>query len=177
MTCIIGLAEGRKVWIGGDSVVTSGWTARATASPKVFRIPPFVLGCQGSVRMAQILKYHLNVPEQEGKDDYGHMIMVFTEVVREAFKEKGFTRIEDNREEGGTFLVGYRGALYKVQSDFQVGSYVDGLAAAGCGEEFALGAMKAVENLPPRERIERSLEIAAYFSGGVRPPFVILEGE
>jgi len=43
-------------------------------------------------------------------------------------------------------------------------------------QRFALGAIKAVEYLPLRERILKSLKITAYFSGGVIPPFVILEG-
>lgn len=73
-------------------------------------------------------------------------------------------------------MVGYKNQVYLIDSDFQVNSYVDGLVAIGCGEDFALGAMKALCHLPPRQRIYKSLEIAAYFSGGVMPPFIIKEG-
>jgi len=177
MTCIIGLAEDDKVWIGGDSAgASNGWTVRAIASPKVFRVGPFIIGSMGSPRMSQILRYHLDVSEQGGETDNEYIVTVFAEAVREAFKERGFAKIEDNREEGGRFLVGYRGVLYKMWGDFQIGAYADGMAAGGCGEEFVLGAMKALNFLPPRERIEKALEVAAYFSGGVLPPFIVLEG-
>jgi len=176
MTCIIGLAEDNKVYMGGDSALASGWTVRITAQPKVYHIGPFLIGAEGSPRLDQILQYHLDIPEQVLEEDYEYMVTVFIEAVRAAFKGVGFSKIEDNEESGGIFLVGYQGHLYKVWSDFQIGSYADSIAACGCGEEFALGAMKALEHLPPRERILKSLEIAAYFSGGVMPPFVIEEG-
>jgi len=176
MTCIIGLVEDGKVWMGADSAVMNGWTVRTTARPKLFRFGQFIIGVTGSPRMAQILRYHLDVPTQETEDDFEYMVTVFTEAIREAFKEKGFSKVEDNQEKGGFFLAGYRGGLYKVEDNFQVMAYADGLAALGCGEDFALGAMKALDFLPPRERVEKSLEIAAYFSGGVMAPFIVLEG-
>jgi ATP-dependent protease HslVU (ClpYQ) peptidase subunit len=60
-------------------------------------------------------------------------------------------------------------------SDFQVNEYVDGMAAVGCGEDIALGALMALNTLAPKERIMRALGVAAYFSGGVTEPFRVLE--
>lgn len=51
----------------------------------------------------------------------------------------------------------------------------DGLDACGCGENYILGAMKALDGIPPRERIAKSLEITACFCNGVSAPFHILE--
>jgi len=178
MTCIIGLAEGGKVWIGGDSASSDGsWIVRATAIEKVFQCPPFLLGCETSFRMMQILRYHLgDLPEQGESNTTAYMVKTFVERIRRIFKEHGFAKIEDSKEEGGQFFVGYNGWLYLIGSDFQVNSYRDGLDAIGSGANLALGAMKALDFLPPRERVERALEVAAYFSGGVMPPFTVLEG-
>ena len=179
MTCIIGLSENNKVYIGGDSASgdNNSWTVRATTIEKVFRCSPFLMGCSTSFRMIQLLHYCLkDLPEQNESNDMAYMVKVFVEHVRQLFSEKGFSKIDDNEETGGEFLVGYHNQLYLVGSDFQVNGNQDGLDAIGCGANFALGAMKALEHFPPKERILKSLEIAAYFSGGVMPPFVIEEG-
>lgn len=180
MTCIIGLSEDNKVYMGGDSAsaASDSWICRPTAIEKVFHQPPFLFGCATSFRMMQLLRYQLpSIPEQDyvGSDEE-YLVREFINPVRELFKEHGYAKVKDNEEEGGVFLVGYRGQLYRIGFDFQVNSCRDGLRTLGCGAELALGAMKALEHFPPRERIERSLEIAAYFSGGVMPPFVIEEG-
>jgi len=178
MTCIIGLAENNKVYIGGDSASgsDSDWTVRATTIEKVFLCPPFLMGCSASFRMMQLLHYGLkDLPEQTCSSDMEYMVNIFVEYVRQLFSEGGFSKIDNNEEIGGEFLVGYRNQLYLIGPDFQVNSNKDGLDAIGCGADFALGAMKASSHLPPQKRILRSLEIAAYFSGGVLPPFIIKE--
>jgi len=77
-------------------------------------------------------------------------------------------------EEGGQFLVGYKGVIYEIASDFQVNHFADGLAVIGCGAAYALGALKALSGLQPERRVALSLEIAAYFSGGVIGPFHVV---
>ncbi len=179
MTCIIGLAENNKGYIGGDSAsaASNSWTVRATIIEKVFRWPPFIFGCSTSFRMIQLLHYGLkDLPEQDYSNNMAYMVNVFVGHIRRLFKEEGFSKIDDNEETGGEFLVGYRNKLYLIGPDFQVNGNQDGLDAIGCGARFALGAMRALSHLLPKERILKSLEIAAYFSGGVLPPFVIEEG-
>ena len=81
----------------------------------------------------------------------------------------------NNQEEGGAFLVGYNGTLYHIDSDFQVNTYRDGIAAVGCGADYALAVAHVMVELSPYDRIKRALETAAYFSSGVLPPFVVVE--
>jgi len=174
MSCIIGLVEGETVYIGADSASADGWEVRATKLPKVFRVGRLIIGYTTSFRMGQILQHDLDVAPQERENDDKYMVSVFVEAVRECLKEHGYSKIENNREEGGTFLVGYHGHLYSIGNDYQVNEMADGVDACGCGREYALGAMRALAHLPARERITKSLEIAAYFSGAVMPPFRIL---
>lgn len=169
----MGLVSKGKVYMGGDSAGASGWLVRPLQNPKVFKVGPFIIGGTGSVRMSNVLQYHLKVQPQDGESDHEYMVRQFAEAVRATLKEHGVAKIDNNVEEGGTFLVGYRGHLYWADSDFQITEHTDGYDACGCGQEFALGAMMALEGLPPKKRVKRALEIAAHFSGGVLPPFQV----
>jgi ATP-dependent protease HslVU (ClpYQ) peptidase subunit len=174
MTCVVGLVNKGTVYIGVDSAAVQGWTRRTSRVAKVFRRGPFLIGYTTSFRMGQLLQHHLDVPAQEaGQDDVAYLVTNFIEKARALFKEKGFTKVEANTEKGGQFLVGYRGRLYTVESDFQVGEHEDGYDAIGSGADFALGAMAALPKLPPRQRVGRALEIAAHFNMGVSGPFSI----
>ena len=172
MTCVVGLVADDRVYIGVDSAAVSGWTRRATKLRKVFRRGPFLMGYTTSFRMGQLLEHQLDVPPQtEGQSDMAYMVGVFVESVRRLLKERGFARIEANNESGGQFLVGYRGRLYSIESDFQVGEMSDGFDAIGSGADVALGAMMALEGLKPAQRIRRALEVASHFNMGVSPPY------
>ena len=177
MTCVAGIALDGKVTIGADSAsgTGNGWGIRATAVPKVFHKGPMLMGYTSSFRMGQLLRHKLVLPEQESEDDLQYMVVRFIEAVRECLKAGGYTEVDNNRESGGVFLVGYKGVLYRVSSDFQVIPYKDGLAACGCGESYALGAMYALEGKDPKYIVEMGLCAAEYFSGGVLGPFTALQ--
>ncbi len=179
MTCVIGVVEPRRrgtarIHIGVDSAAVSGWTRRETRLSKVFRRGPFLIGYTTSFRMGQLLEHDLEVPKRAPElGDMAYLVTHFIEHVRMLLKNKGFAKIESNSESGGQFLVGYRGRLYSVDSDFQVGESADGFDAVGSGADVALGAMAALDKLPPAARIRRALAIAARFNMGVMPPFVV----
>lgn len=174
MTCVVGLVNKNRVYLGVDSASVQGWTRRASQVSKVFRRGPFLIGYTTSFRMGQLLEHHLNVaPQTDDQTDMTFMVTKFIEAVRVLLKEKGFTKIESNTEKGGQFLVGYRKHLYTIESDFQVGHMVETFDAIGSGAEFALGAMKALDRTAPMPRVRRALEIAAHFNMGVCGPFTI----
>jgi len=176
MTCIIGVVEKGQTYIGGDSALsTSGtWEVRASKLPKVFRIGKFIIGFTGSPRLGQLLRYYLEIHPQGDETDEAYIVQTVIEAARKIFKEHGFAKVEDNVEEGGNFLLGYKGRLWWVDYAFSLCELTDSLDALGCGREYALGAMRALENLPPRERILKALEIAEHFSGALKRPFLVL---
>ena len=51
MTCIVGLIDGRRVWMGGDSAGVSGLDITVRADAKVFRNGDFLIGFTSSFRM------------------------------------------------------------------------------------------------------------------------------
>ena len=74
-------------------------------------------------------------------------------------------------------MVGYKGRLFKIDSDFQVAEAKQKYNATGCGQGFALGSLFSTKNMEiaPKERLKIALKAAVDNSGGVRPPFVFKE--
>lgn len=175
MTCIVGLKQDGKVYIGGDSAGVGDYDLTLRADKKVFRNGPFLIGFTSSFRMGQLLAYKFAPPEPKaGQDLMAFMVVDFIDAARECLKYSGFSRVKDNEEEGGNFLVGYQDRLFNIGTDFQVGESVSGHDAAGCGESFALGCLYATKGKKPRDRVIAALECAEAHSAGVRAPFFVL---
>jgi ATP-dependent protease HslVU (ClpYQ) peptidase subunit len=176
MTAIVGLVQAGTVYIGGDSAGVAGMTLTVRADTKVFRKKRYLFGFTTSFRMGQLIRYSLTLPKPTG-DLEAFMATAFVDAVRECLKTGGWASKENEREEGGTFLVGVRGQLFTIHGDYQVARAADGFAAVGCGDEIALGALFATAgaDLSPRRRVLTALRAAERFSAGVRGPFVCLK--
>jgi len=185
MTCIVGLEHEGSVYIAGDSagVDSNDLSIVSRADEKVFLTDAsdFVMGFCGSFRVGQLLRYALTTPEQSAKkDDMAYMVTDFIDAVRTMQKDKGSLKKENELEEhDGGFLVGYKGKLYIIESDFQVGRPHGNYAAMGCGAQIALGALYATRNskMKPEERVMLAMSAAAEYSAGVRAPFNIVKLE
>ena len=174
MTCIVGFVEGDKVWMGGDSAGVAGYDLMVRADQKVFKNGPMVFGFTSSFRMGQLLRYALTVPDHDPRVSIEKfMSTTFVNAVREVLKQNGYATSKDGQEAGGCFLVGYKGRLFRVDTDYQVGVPFDGFAAVGCGDQIAHGALYASEKVKGRARIELALRAAERYSAGVRGPFHI----
>ena len=177
MTCIVGLVENGKVYIGGDSAGVSGFDLRIRQDDKVFAKNGMVFGFTSSFRMGQILRYSLSIPDHDPRtDDYAYLCTDFVDALIKCFKEKEYATIKNSEVSGGIFLVGYKGNLYRIESDFQVGKVRQKYDACGCGEYYALGALRSLEEAgkEPIEIVEHALSVAEYFSAGVRAPFTVV---
>ncbi|KKN66940.1 hypothetical protein LCGC14_0466200 [marine sediment metagenome] len=182
MTCVIAYKEEGIVYLGWDSASISGQAIRKMGFAKVFSLGRFVIGTTGSIRMGQILRYHLTVETKPGLNDYRanhrYMVTQFIPEVRSCLKEYGYMYKENENEYMGEFLVVFRHNIYHINNDMQVGIYTDGFDVVGCGESYALAALKAMQFDPAfngREKVEKALEIAAYYSTGVCEPFHFME--
>lgn len=177
MTCIIGLVDKGNVYIGGDSAGVAGLSLSIRKDEKVFANGPFIFGFTTSFRMGQLLRYKFDPPKQTvNQDDITYMVTDFVDAIRKCFTDNGFGKmIDKTTNEGGSFLVGYQGNLYTIESDFQVAMQAQGFDSVGCGSDIALGAMYAAKTKKPTERITIALEAASTFSAGVAPPFKIIK--
>jgi len=183
MTCIVGIGDGKNVWIGGDSAGTNGWFDQTVRSDvKVFENGTMVFGFCGSYRMGQLLRHALKMPKhytEDETDDMTFLVTKFINAVRETLKTGGWGLTDTDRnngaERGGNFLIGYRGQVYEIQSDFQVSWPTENVAAVGCGDNYALGSLHATSG-KPRRRIKSALEAAERYSAGVAGPYTIIKG-
>ena len=180
MTCIVGLVHNKKVYMGGDSAGVGGLDLNIRADPKVFKNGPFLIGYTTSFRMGQILRFQFNPPAQKGKDVEKYMVTKFIPAAHTAFEKHWWMTDSEEEKEGGKngeFLVGYRGRLFKIYGDFQVAWNHKPFDACGCGADYAKGAMDVLyknSKLTPEKKVEKALESAESFSGGVRAPFLII---
>ncbi len=173
MTCIAGLVDGRNVWIGGDSAGVAGLSLTVRRDPKVFRRGEFLFGATSSFRMIQLIQYSLDAPPQKTRQSVdAYLRTVFIDALRKCLSEGGYARKKDEAETAGTFLMGYRGRLFRVGNDYQVGEARDQYSAVGCGSDYALGSLYSTKGLP-KGRILTALRAAEHMSAGVRGPFVV----
>jgi ATP-dependent protease HslVU (ClpYQ) peptidase subunit len=174
MTCIVGLVEKGTVYLAGDSAGVAGLSITIRADEKVFSNGPFIFGFTSSFRMGQLLRYKFSPPKQTvHQDDMTYMVTDFIDAVRSCFAHNGFG--DKDATSGGTFLVGYNGKLYTIQSDYQVGLTTDTFDAVGCGADLALGSLHSTSTKKPEERLKMALEAASHFNAGVAAPFIFLK--
>ena len=186
MTCIVGLVEDGKVWLGGDSAAVAESFTMARKDPKVFKNGDFIFGFTSSFRMGDLLQHSL-VPPKKPKAGYSRQYMCtdFIDEVRSCFMIGGVAGLDGSIESGGNFLVGYEDKLYEISEDYQVGQYINDYICIGCGDNHAMGALYAIQELSgditrknliptPKDKVRLALEAAAAFSGWVKEPFHII---
>ncbi len=182
-TAIVGLVERATgdIYMGADSAtvgVSSLWID-TLVNPKVFTLDArMVLGFTSSWRMGQLLQFGLTLPPRDPAVDlFRWMVVDFVDAVRGCLKKGGWKRVENEREEGGTFLAGIEGRLFEIEDDFQVAESTLAYAACGCGYSLALGALYALEQSDLLDKSDKAVKVALAaaerFSAGVSGPFVV----
>jgi ATP-dependent protease HslVU (ClpYQ) peptidase subunit len=187
VTCIVGaIAEKGRVVIGGDSAGVDGgeWMFMSLAKdPKVFQVGEFIIGCAGSARMGQLLRYGLKPPKHpKGMDEHQFMVTLFVNAIRDCLHEGGFEPKSSGEEKptgerlDGEAMIGYRGRLFTIFDDFQVCEMARPFAATGCGAPIALGAMEVLKDTdhPAEEQVRMALEASERWSAAVRGPFTVI---
>lgn len=179
MTCIVGIAQGGRVWLGGDNAGFIGGTILQHNNGKVFRSGEFVMGCAGNRRFGELARYAFKPPTIKIKDVERYMVTTFIDALREALRGKGYLSSTNgqegaDRENGDGMLVGVRGGLYFVGCDFTASMVADGMFSIGCGQDYALGALYATPAAEPEVRIGVALAAAERYSDGVVGPFHVV---
>ena len=177
ITCIVGMVQDNKVYIGGDSATTNGNRRTIKESSKAIKRGEFVMGGAGYAVVNQIMSHVTTLPPiYENQTPIDYMINTFLPLFRKTVKEIGQMIIKDHKETTDSqFLIGYRGHLFKIGVDLNVLESIDGYDCIGSGGAYALGVLHATKDssLSPEERITKGLEAASYFDSFVYPPFEI----
>lgn len=185
MTCIVGITNGKNVFIGGDSFSGNTSTKDIDSQNKVFKIGNVVLGSSGSWREKQIIK-HSNFPQPNKKEDTEkYIVKKLIPFFRKTLKADGRVKTSGGYDEiEASWLIGVNKRLFQIQSDFSFTENKNGYDAIGAGYQYALGSLYEREGLIGKFNkmcgedtcisVESALESATCFSPYVCPPYIIL---
>lgn len=177
MTCIVGLVDKNRIWIGGDSFCSNNSTGHQLGFSKVFQKGDFIFGCSGSPRQQLILMSSEFKPEAKLPDQSNLEYVSITVVnhIKDLFFKHGCVRIKDTQtyEQDSFIIIGYGDQLFELETNFQTLNYKQDYISTGSGYQVALGALHSMKDmrLKPELRILKALEAAAHHTLHVRPPF------
>lgn len=186
MTCIVGIEADSRVFVGADSAYTDGQTQGLVSRDdgKLWRTGDYLLGVAGSPRVSNLLRF-MELPPAPTRGLFRHMVLVVVPLVRKALRSGG--RMLKDRDvdpsgygvgggdaSDGVLLVGVRGKVYTIHSDFQVCRARAGYDAIGSGGSVAMGALCATADIEPKERVRIALTAAETHACGVKRPWRIL---
>lgn len=176
MTCIVGLVQNKKLWIGGDSAGSDGYDIQIRKDEKVFENGPFLIGFTSSFRMGQLLRWTFKPPKHPRRmADEKFMSTIFVDAVRKCLKDGGYARTQNNQETGGTFIIGYKRVLYMMENDYQIGLVDDEYMTCGSGQSIATGCLFGTRGTAdPKNRVELALMAAERYTSTVRGPYTIM---
>lgn len=187
MTCIVALAVGNKVYLGGDSAASDEKTGLIVqrSDPKVFKVGQYGIAFCDSFRMGQILQYNWTPPKYTPTAGFKNldkfMRTKFVESVKETFQNHGYGRFGNNTDdgdEGGIFIISVAGTgkIYTMDVDYHISEADVDYMAEGSGQQVALGSFHSTSQIKtPRKRVRMALEAASKFIMSVRGPFTIIE--
>lgn len=182
MSCVVGISDGRRTVLGGDSAGfghTDIPEVYSLTTPKVFRAGAYAIGFTSSFRFGQILRYEVDWPSPPETDLEQFLVTEVVERVRETLRLKGFSRrYEDGRERGGQILIAVGGQLFMINEDFQVTRLVEPYVALGNGHYTAYGSLHSLASIAPELDLEQralaALAAAARYVASVQEPFVFV---
>jgi ATP-dependent protease HslVU (ClpYQ) peptidase subunit len=170
-TCIVGIVHGSNVWMGCDSMAANEFVKADMRVPKVFRVGEMLVGVCGSLRVRDIVEFIALPARLESEtSDRAFLVTSYIPQLRVSLKEAGVLDSEEADAFDGGMLMGYRGKLYQLYSDFAIMEHERW--AVGSGSEFALGSLYSSTG-EPQKRIKTALQAACEFSPSCAPPFVI----
>lgn len=174
MTCIVGLVDGEKVWLGADSFYAAGCERLPMTpdEPKVFAVDRLLFGCAGPSRMGQLLRHQVFIPEYpDDADPFVWLVKELMPQIKQSIDAYGGLKIND-RSDGWDVLVGLAGRLFYLCSDLSVSTLSD-YGAIGCGRSVALGSLYSTKLGRAEDRVMLALEAATAHDTHVAKPFQI----
>ena len=179
LTCIVAVKDGKTIYMGADSAGSGGGYTESRKDPKVWVDGEFIYGFTSSFRMGAILRYHFKPPRRGKLSVDAYMNTRYVDELMQTLSDNWWIEDKTAKAEGGTFIVGYAGRIFCVQSDFQVGETRDKYYSVGSGSWHALGSLFSTEGLlqSPEQRVKIALRASAKFTTTVEPPFKIVKLE
>lgn len=166
---IAAVTDGTTVWMGGDSSDEGYDKKPATiqANPKVIQIGDAVVGSDNA-RLIQLIQYQIKPSgPTEGQDPVEWMVASFIPSLDPLYKDNDvYSRKK--------ILIGLGGKIYTIECDKNVMvSVFPYQAIQGYDADIATGALGALPDEPPEDRIGMALALAEEH-GQTRAPFTVI---
>ena len=166
MSCLVGLIDGKDIWLGCEGLASSdNGDIRGRSHKKIFRNGDYVIGFVGSVRSGQILQEEYFIPPKKISD--------LPDAIREQCAAKGCMGSDENQMEMmlSNYLVVFEGRLYEVLTDFHLYEVTE-YSSVGAGANFAIGSLyttkilnqSAKVKIPAEVRVKLALNTAIEFN-------------
>jgi ATP-dependent protease HslVU (ClpYQ) peptidase subunit len=171
MTCIVGIADGDSVYIGGDRGISDNDTILKMSRPKVTQHGDFLIGYSGSLGVGQLMEFITYPKVTKTMDIYKTIRIDIVEQIKALYESHG-RDIEDNATD---WLIGCKGRLFEFSSsDWGVAELEED--SIGTGSTFALGSLYTSKHIEytPIERINYALNAAIELSPTCSLPVDIL---
>lgn len=170
MTVIVAVTDGSNVYMGSDSAISSDKDVFGLKTEKIIKKDGLLIGVSGVLRGLQLLKYNWDIPEQPSSmSNEEYIITMIVQDIKGIFNFHGYSLLDDNQEiHDSHYLIGYRGSIFTLDSNYQVFETNKQYAAIGSGAYFALGALSTLEDTgiikrDPAYAVNRSIEVAKEF--------------
>lgn len=179
MTVIAGVAHQGRVYLAADSCWSSTYMVATQSRPKVRRVrEDVVIGTTGVVRFSDVVLTKLDMSGCPAAEDIDYWI---ADTARRLCADNGVSLNRDGQNyDVGEIVVGHRGQLSRIDSNFGVLRTRAAYIAAGSGAETANGAMWTATRAPnwsPREVLRAAVRAAAAHCPSVRGPFRFVSTE
>jgi ATP-dependent protease HslVU (ClpYQ) peptidase subunit len=171
MSCVIGLIQNGKSYMGCDGLATTcDGEIRPIVANKIIINGPFVIGYTGNIRSGQLMKpYYFKVPKT---------IEDLPDAIRKQLIDKGCISFSEEKTEStqSNFLIIFKNKLYEILIDFQLNEISGDFSAIGAGSSYAFGSLFSTKKMKdPKERILMGLQAAKEYCAFVGEPFSIIE--
>jgi hypothetical protein len=179
MTAIAAIEKDGIVYMAGDSAASCAYFLENIVSPKIFVRGEYIVGYTTSFRMGQLIEHTLKFPKPKKNkkiSDMHFLVKKFIPALKACLRDHGFETSDSGEDRAGTFLLGFRGKLYRIQPDYSVIRSASLYNACGCGADLVLGSLFSTKdtNMAPRQRLTMALKAAEKFSTEVASPFHFL---
>ena len=179
MTIIVALLDGDNViHMGGDSSASNDSDSiDICGNEKIFHRYSFMYGICGSFRIMNIVRYIFDPPEFTWYDNdtpMHFMVQCFVPMLIKVLKTNKCLEKDNNIiSMDATIIVGFKGNLFVIDSDFQVRQLPpENFFAIGSGAEAAKGSLftSYYNSCDSFESIEYALQASMEFSKSVKGP-------
>ena len=163
MTIVVGIIDKKmhRVYMGGDFSISNGPQVRETTHRKVYFLGNFLIGFAGVEYLNQLIEFHFTPPEIGYTPFRKYMVTEFVPELRKVFEKNGYKEPDLNKDPGEfELLVAYNAEMCEIGCDFSVVSHVGDYDAIGSGAKYALGALRALEQVGMPDSIAHCVTIA-----------------